>query len=216
MKLTGSNDDDTIIVGGYQYRLNLAYTAVITTFKVLQDDGLSHDERVRLALLLLVRNDMPDNLLTREQLLQAIMTERVDLKEHTLAAKLFKSQEKVFDFEVDAGRIAASFLQQYHIDLTDVHEQRKLTWAFFNALLDGLGTDTPFRQATAYRTLKIPEDADPDRKTYLQKMKTLYALSDVDVEAPTFDQETAGMDRIQKMKYLAQKLKQKRGEKNGR
>lgn len=210
MNLTNSGED-SIDFGGYRYRLNLSYSRVITVFKVLQDDGLSHGERVRLGLLLMVRDDMPDDPQSREQLLQLIMTQRVDLKEHALAAKLFKSHDKVFDFDVDAGRIAASFLQQYKIDLTDVREQRKLSWTFFNALLDGLGEDTPFRQATAFRTLTIPDDADPDRKAYLQKMKTLYALSDKDTEAPTFEQETAGMDRIQRMKYLARQIKVRKG-----
>ncbi|WP_125710075.1 Gp15 family bacteriophage protein [Lacticaseibacillus porcinae] len=207
-----TNSNETIDFNGYRYRLNLSYTRVITLFKVLQDDGLSEDERVRLALLLLVRDDMPKAPDQRQQLLQKIMTERVDLKEHALAAKLFKSHEKVFDFDVDAGRIAASFLQQYNIDLTNVREQKKLSWAFFNALLDGLGENTPFRQATAYRTLKIPDDADPERKTYLEKMKTLYALNDdQQAEEPTFEQATAGMDRIQRMKYLAQQLKAQKG-----
>ncbi len=210
MNLTNSGED-SIDFGGYRYRLNLSYSRVITVFKVLQDDGLSHGERVRLGLLLMVRDDMPDDPQSREQLLQLIMTQRVDLKEHALAAKLFKSHDKVFDFDVDAGRIAASFLQQYKIDLTDVREQHKLSWAFFNALLDGLGEDTPFRQATAYRTLKIPDDVDPDRKSYLQKMKTLYALTDETATESTFEQETAGMDRIQRMKYLAQQLKARKG-----
>lgn len=210
MNLVNSSDE-VIAFEGYRYRLNLSYTRVITTFKVLKDDGLAYSERIRLALLLLVRDDMPGDLETRERLLQAIMTQHIDLKEHALAAKLFKSHEKVFDFDVDAGRIAASFLQQYKIDLTDVREQRKLSWAFFNALLDGLSADTPFRQATAYRSLKIPEDEDPERKAYLRKMKTLYALTDETVEEPTFEQKTAGMDRIQRMQYLAKQLKTRKG-----
>lgn len=207
MNLTG-NDDAVVKCDGKVYRLNLAYTAVLTVFKVLADDGLTDAERVRLALLLLVKGDAPEGVMAKANLLEVIMTEQIDLKEHQLAAKLFKSHKKVFDFDKDAGRIAASFRQQYQIDLTNAEERNHISWAFFNALLDGLGQDTPFRQATAYRTMTIPDDADPDRKAYLQKMQTLYSLEKD--TTTTIEQATAGMDRVQRIKYLAQQLKSKK------
>lgn len=216
MKLTGSSEE-FVQFNGTNYYLNLAYPVVLMAFDILRDKGLSELERLHLALALLVKGNSINSLKPAEQeeLLSEIFKQHIDLKEHELAAKLFKSKGKVFDFDIDAGRIAASFMQQYQIDLTDVQERNKISWAFFNALLDGLSPDTPFRQATAYRIMEIPDDATSEQKQQLQKMKTLYALTPDDAPEGTLDQEVAGMDRIERMKYLAKKLKKKRGDLNG-
>lgn len=212
MKLTGNNQE-TVCLNGISYRLNLAYPAVLTAFDILRDDRLSNLERMRLALSLLIQGRGARRLKQEDQeaLLAKVFDEHIDLKEHALATKLFKSKGKVFDFDIDAGRIAASFMQQYQIDLTNAQERNNISWAFFNALLDGLAPDTPFRQVTAYRVMEIPDDATTEQRQQLQKMKTLYALTPEDAPEGNIDQELAGMDRLQRMKYLAQKMKAKKG-----
>lgn len=54
------------------------------------------------------------------------------------------------DFEQDADAIYASFLQQYGIDLIDVHD---LHWYKFMALLGGLGEETALNRRISLRNL---------------------------------------------------------------
>lgn len=202
-----------------KYIVNLAFPVILEMYNILNDKGLTGTQQVHLVLLLLVRSGDWQVLNGDQQfqLFDMIFKQCVQLKENKLAAKLFKTQKKVFDFDEDAGRIAASFLMQYHIDITNVQTRNTLSWAFFNSLLDGLNDDTPFRQATAFRIMEVPDDATPEQREYIRKMKLMYALGDAETNGEeSLEQQMAGMDRIQRMKFLAAKLKKERGENNGK
>lgn len=206
---------------GLEYRVNLAFPVVLKMYDVLNDKGLTGAQQVQLALRLLVRagNWQSLSVEKRVQLFNVIFQQCVQLKENKLAAKLFKTQTKIFDFNEDAGRIAASFLMQYQLDITDARTRNKVSWAFFNALLDGLNDDTPFRVATAYRSMKVPDDATAEQRDYINKMKLMYALGNDESssnDGESLAQQMAGMDRIQRVKFLAAKLKKERGENNGK
>lgn len=214
MDLT-SNDENRFVFGEREFELNLAFPAVLKVFQIINDEGLAPMEQVGLALDLLILRGSWKQLVAKEQyeLLLAIFKQRIMLRENELANKLFKQKGKAFDFEVDASRISASFLMQYNIDLTNVRERNKISWAFFNALLDGLNDDTPFRKAVGFRTMEIDKDASDEQREYLKKMKILYGLPK-DSKQDEIEQEFAGLDRIQRMKLLAKKLKE-RGEAAG-
>lgn len=215
MNLT-NNDENRFNFGHRTYELNLAFPSVLKVFQIIGDDGLAPLEQMTLALSLLILHGEWRNLPVKQQheLLSAIFEQRIILRENKLAGTLFKQKEKVFDFEADASRISASFLMQYHIDLTNVRERNKISWAFFNALLDGLNDDTPFRKAVGFRTGEVSKDATDEQREYIKKMKILYALPK-DAKQDDLDQEFAGLDRIQRMKLLAKKLKE-RGEADGK
>ncbi|WP_262315370.1 bacteriophage Gp15 family protein [Lacticaseibacillus parakribbianus] len=212
MDLTGKNENQ-ITVDGVTYQLNLGYAVVLEVFRILADDGLSAQEHVELVTRLLVRGSASVAPAARDGLLQAIMDEKIDLAENRLAASIFKAKGKAFDFDADASRIAASFMQQYHIDLTNARERAKLSWAFFNALLDGLGPDTPFRQATAYRMMEIPKDATDEQRDHILKMKKLYSLKTSTAKPGSIEAQMIGLDRLQRIKLLARMKKE--GDMNG-
>ncbi|WP_179395057.1 Gp15 family bacteriophage protein [Lacticaseibacillus absianus] len=205
MNLTGKNED-VITVDGRAYELDLAFPNVLEAFKIVRDDGLAASERIALCLRLLLRKtpQTPLDALVAQRLLQTIFDEKIDLAENRLAAQLFGTKGKTFDFDIDADRIAASFMQQYRIDLGNARERHAVSWAFFNALLSGLGPDTPFRQATAYRVMEIPDDATPEQKEHIRKMKKLYSLTST---TSGIESKMAGMDRVQRIKYLAEQMK---------
>lgn len=209
MDLT-SNDENRFEFGDQAFQLNLAFPSVLKVFQIINDEGLAPMEQVRLSLDLLILRGQWQQLEAKQQyqLLLAIFEQRIVLRENKLASKLFKQKRKIFDFEADASRISASFLMQYNIDLTNVRERNKLSWAFFNALLDGLNDDTPFRKAVGFRTMDIDKDATDEQREYIKKMKILYGLPK-DSKQDEIEQEFAGLDRIQRMKLLAKKLKER-------
>lgn len=217
MNLTGKPEDQ-ITYQGHQYRLNLAYPIVLTVCDTLADEGLAPEERVTLCLRLLLTGNQSAEVGPADEvpLLDLIYHEKIELAENVLAAKLFKARKPVFDFELDAGRIAASFRQQYQIDLTNAQERNHISWAFFNALLNGLDDNTPFRKATAFRTMEIPKDATADQRKYISQMKQLYALDQPKRGGrSTLQQQMAGMDRVQRVKFLATQMKKEGGDNNG-
>ena len=83
-----------------------------------------------------------------------------------------KAGRRTFDFDFDAGRIIASFQQQYGLDLTD--PAVKLHWWHFLDLMAGLGDDTPMMQAVRIREAELPQGktkAEKDRKAELLRAK---------------------------------------------
>lgn len=217
MNLTGKPEDQ-ITFKDRQYQLDLAYPIVLMVCDTLADEHLAPMERVSLCLRLLLTGNQAASVETADQipLLRAIYAEKIELAENVLAARIFKAKKPIFDFELDAGRIAASFLQQYQIDLTNAQERSHISWAFFNALLNGLDDDTPFRKATAFRMMEIPKDATPDQRKYINQMKQLYSLDQPKPgKESTLQQKMAGMDRVQRMKFLAAQMKTEGGDSNG-
>lgn len=196
-------DTNYVMYNNQKYELNLAFTYVLQYFEIAHDKGLAEIEKMMLGLELLCKTDYSSLSIEHQQELFAIIfNEKINLREHKLASKLFKNTKKSYDLEIDADRIQASFLMQYPgIDLTDKNVRKSMSWSEFNALLDGLKEDTPFREAMKFRTMEMPEDAE--QASYVKKMKTLYALSDEEgSEELTLEQQMAGMDRTQKAQFL--------------
>ena len=76
-------------------------------------------------------------------------------------------------FEHDAGRIYASFMSVYHIDLLDV---KYLHWWKYKALFDALPDDCEIMKIVGFRTAKIDSKMPKNQQEYLRKMKELYAI----------------------------------------
>ena len=83
-----------------------------------------------------------------------------------------KSATKCFDFEYDAERIYAAFLQQYNIDLSvcDMH------WWMFKALFDGLSEETQLVKVMQYRAMDLTKIKDKEQKEFYRKKKEYYKI----------------------------------------
>lgn len=84
-----------------------------------------------------------------------------------------KSQQKrVFDFDIDSGRIVASFQAVYNLDITA--KGCSIHWWRFCDLLHNLPDDSPLMQAVRVRTMKLPEGNSKEareRKEQIVKAK---------------------------------------------
>jgi hypothetical protein len=79
---------------------------------------------------------------------------------------------RVFDFNVDAGRLYAAFLQAYRIDLREV----KMHWWLFLELFRDLPDDTMLLKVIDTRGKKAPKYADEEYKAALRKAKRTFAI----------------------------------------
>lgn len=211
MKLTEFNSN-IVNYKDIDYTLTMAFPYVLKYFELANDDGLATIEKMQLALQLFCKSDAYKHLSIDDQagLFKLIFDKKINLRESKLASKLFKSDKKTYDFEIDAGRIQASFLMQYGVDLSDADIRLSMDWEQFNALLDGLNDNTPFREVIRIRTTTVPDNADADARNQISKLKTLYALGDSSGDEPelTLEQQMAGMDRVERIKYIAKLRKE--------
>jgi hypothetical protein len=84
-----------------------------------------------------------------------------------------ETSEKVFDFKIDAGRIFASFMQAYRIDLN----KDNLHWWIFMELFKALPDDTIIRKIIDIRTRKIDPKSSAKDQAEIMRMKNRYSLS---------------------------------------
>jgi hypothetical protein len=84
--------------------------------------------------------------------------------------------EKLFDFEIDAGRVLAAFAQAYGIDLASI----KMHWWQFLELFKALPDTTLLSKVIEIRGKEIPKDGDRKYIRDLRKAKRAYALTDPD------------------------------------
>lgn len=82
-------------------------------------------------------------------------------------------QEKIFDFDVDSGRIYAAFLQAYNIDLRVV----KMHWWVFLELLKSIPGDTQLSNVMEIRDRPIPTKGDPQFINRIKKAKMEVSLN---------------------------------------
>jgi len=86
------------------------------------------------------------------------------------------SGSKVFDFEIDAGRVFAAFWQTYGIDLT----AEKMHWWVFLELFRALPDDTMLSKVMDIRGREIPKGIDPKQRYNLIRAKRAFALEQDD------------------------------------
>ena len=83
-----------------------------------------------------------------------------------------QSDQIVFDFNIDAGRVYAAFRQVYGLDL----RQEQMHWWIFLELFRALPEGTQLSKVIEIRAKKITKDMDEDSKRALRKAKRAYAI----------------------------------------
>lgn len=164
-------------VGRKLYPLRLTYDRVLFVLDALKDPLLTDQDRLRLALGLLMRGRVPRSFHLQEQLLSAIMA-AIDQQN--------KKHEgpPVMSLIQDAPLIHAAFRQAYGIDLHNVD----LPWETFCLLLSGLPENTRFCEVVAIRARPIPQP-DKHNGKYIEEL--LKAKASVALELTPEQQESS-------------------------
>lgn len=172
------------------YPINLSFNRVLDVFDVLSDDLLDELEKATVAIqILLGRNDIEFPLLAKlwiyikETFIDIAYEEEPLIDLHGNPIPKPKNSEhvpKVIDFKKDAEFIYASFLQAYNLNL--FHEQEKLTWVEFKALLNALPDNTIMQRIIDIRQWKPQKGESEEYRANMRKLKQKYRLDDGEEE----------------------------------
>ena len=186
---------DELVLGDDVYPMNIAFNKVLKVVELINDDDIDELYKPFLAIQILTDVDFTQAL-TPEQataIFKMIFEEHIriipakdtapvlDLAGNPIKSRIrSRSQsdggDRLLSLKYDAEYIYSSFLQAYGIDLIDA--QNSLHWKKFNALLNGLPSDTKFAEVLKIRSYK-PQNGDSKQyKENMRKLKKEYALPD--------------------------------------
>ena len=177
------------------YPMNISFNKVLKVIELINDDDIDELFKPYLALQIFTDVDFTQAL-TPEQataIFKMIFEEHIrvipakdtapvlDLAGNPIKSKIrSKSQsegtKRLFSLKYDAEYIYSSFLQAYGIDLIDA--QNSLHWKKFNALLNGLPSDTKFAEVLKIRSYKPQKGDSKQYKESMRELKKEYALPD--------------------------------------
>lgn len=184
---------DELVLGDDVYPMNIAFNKVLKVMELINDDEFDDIYKPYLAIQMFTGVDFIEAL-TPEQataIFKLIFEEHIriipakettpvlDLAGNPIKSKIrSKSQsedgERLFSLKYDAEYIYSSFMQAYGIDLIDA--QNSLHWKKFNALLNGLPSDTKFAEVLKIRSYKPQEGDSKKYKEGMKRLKKEYAL----------------------------------------
>ena len=187
---------------GRRIKLYASFDRVLAFLDVLQSKSMMEEDTEETALFLLFGDQ---NLTSRE-------TSEALKKAQDILFEQKKSDDcgpRVMDFHQDAALILAAFRQAYGIDL--YHEQGRLHWLEFLALLSGIPQNTRLSEVMEIRACKVPPAAKNNHEQVraLMKAKAKYAIHITEEERQARWQ--AGLQNIAKQMMSSAKA----GENNG-
>ncbi|QBX28173.1 Gp15 family bacteriophage protein [Streptococcus pseudoporcinus] len=184
---------DELVLGDDVYPMNIAFNKVLKVMELINDDEFEDIYKPYLAIQIFTDVDFTESL-TPEQataIFKLIFEEHIriipvkdnapvlDLAGNPIKSKI-RSQsqsedgERLFSLKYDAEYIYSSFMQAYSIDLIDA--QNTLHWKKFNALLNGLPSDTKFAEVLKIRSYKPQKGDGKKYKESMKQLKKEYAL----------------------------------------
>lgn len=175
---------ETVEIDGKEYNVNLAFDNVLRLIDMLNDEELDDATQIETGLYMLLGVELDYDIEKKEQIFYEIFRNTigkdaeenhpVDIEGNPMPTK---KEDKVYSLKQDAGYIFASFYQDYGIDLFE--QQGKLHWDKFKALLDGLRSDTRFKEIVEIRTMELPSGKGTSKQRQkILKLKETYALKD--------------------------------------
>ena len=184
---------DELVLDEDVYPMNISFNRVLKVIELINDDDVEEIYKPYLAIQIFTDVDFTQAL-TPEQamaIFKMIFEEHIrvipakdtapvlDLAGNPIKSKIrsksqSESTERLFSLKYDAEYIYSSFFQAYGIDLIDV--QNSLHWKKFNALLNGLPSDTKFSEVLKIRSYKPQKGDSKQYKESMRKLKKEYAL----------------------------------------
>lgn len=154
-------------VAGVQYKINTDYRVALRCFEVIEDTSICDEERA-LAVIYLLFGEVPTDDLN-DFLRIAGDYLRCGEKENKPV-----SAERDIDFTADEKYISASFMSDYHIDLskTDMH-----FWQYIH-LIQGFTERSVMSRVREIRNYDLEELKDPKSRAKMVKAKEAVALPD--------------------------------------
>lgn len=181
--------DDTAIINGVKYKINMSFDNILKLHEMLGDKELTDAQQIVLGNIMLFGEDLKFDLHTQEEIFNQVYKEKIngDNSDNEVITDIAGNpmpafdpdqddgdNEKVMSFKQDAEYIYASFMQDYGIDLME--EQGSMHWSKFTALLHGLRDNTKLMKVIEIRTMEIPKGTKAKEKENIEKAKKRYKL----------------------------------------
>jgi len=167
-----------------EYEIDLSFDNVLDIYDVFDDAGLMEYEKGEICLALLLGEGVePTSDLWNYVYFEFIHVDdkqsiEYDRKGNPMPVQ--KENKKSIDFSKDAEYIYASFRQAYNVNLH--HEQGKLHWHEFKALLSGLPSDTVMQRIVQIRLWEPSKGETGEYKQAMQQLQKAYSLEEEEVE----------------------------------
>ena len=160
------NYPEKIEVDGIQFALDTDFRTAIRCFEIIEDDSIDDYERA-LAIIYLLLGDIPRNTDLQKVLkvLQKYLACGNDKNRPS-------EERKDMDFIQDEKYIVASFMSDYHIDLSS---NESMHWWHFINLLNGLTEECVLNKVREVRTCDL-KDFKGKQREKMAKAKRQLAL----------------------------------------
>ena len=184
---------DELVLDEDVYPMNISFNRVLKVIELVNDEDVEELYKPYLAIQIFTDVDFTQALTPKQAtaIFKMIFEEHIrvipakatapvlDLAGNPIKSKIrsksqTESTERLFSLKYDAEYIYSSFLQAYGIDLIDA--QNSLHWKKFNALLNGLPSDTKFSEVLKIRSYKPQKGDSKQYKESMRKLKKEYAL----------------------------------------
>ena len=161
---------ESVEVNGREYRINTDFRVVLSYFRLFEEKDKDDSEKAFLALRLFFGDEI-----YREDC-QGLIQKIGWFVSRGQEPKKSKKQERVFDMDVDAGRIFAAFFQVYRINLRAGKDG--LHWWTFCELLEALPDGTHMSEVVRIRSRKFDKNMSPAERNELQRAKERYRIGE--------------------------------------
>lgn len=161
----------SVKINNRRYRIRTDFRHSIQFDQLMQDDEVSDDDKLPLALNLYYPVIPRDIKKAVKKMLWFYKCGKE--KEEIKKSINGKSDKQIFSFEYDAEYIYAAFLDQYGIDLQDVED---LHWWKFKAMFKGLKEDNLISKIIGYRAIDLSKIEDEKEREHYRKLQEFYKL----------------------------------------
>lgn len=158
---------NVFIISGHELKVNLAFDNVLKFYELMESNDFSENEKLLLSFNIIfpeaeeVELDSYERLEAIQKVIayinhnpyENISEESESMNNDELEGDEEEQTAASFSFIKDAALIYVSFMRDYKIDL--IEQQGSLRWEKFNAMLNYLSDDTPFKQIIAIRNKSL-------------------------------------------------------------
>ena len=153
-------------IRGVKYKIDTNFETALKCFEVIEDETI-HDFEKTLAIIYLLFDLIPEDDLIKDFFEKATT--------YLQCGKTYEEQmenEKDMDFLEDRGKINASFMSDYHIDLS----KEKLHFWQFVEDIEGLKEDCILNRVRNLRTMDTSQIKDEKQRKQIEEAKKQVAL----------------------------------------
>lgn len=191
------NYPEYIEVSNKKYKINTDFRVAIECNRIAQDETIGNFERSLAIIYMLLGEQALNDFNNHDKILKLI-------KKYLLCNKEYKSEGiPDMDFEEDMDYIEASFMSDYHIDLTNTNMHWWKFWNLMNGLSNSeLGNCCVLNNIRNLRNFDVTKIKDDKERQKILKAKEDVALKKYKKENNITEEQQKSMDELNKLLNL--------------